>query len=328
MFRSLPLQIGYSTFKKNQLSEDQFNALYAQSKAANRINTSEPSNNKAPQKEKQEQEENGTTTPPTEKTSQTAAPTVNQNKPTPPLENKSDAFMPTGNSQTSLKFQQVYDKLDTNQHMFEATTIYTDSNGISYNLNYSDEPPLVDTASAIQIDQTAIKIACHDLYEFCQTTPDANIIINLHHSSIDNSLASYLESVLKQTPGLNPDKITLQFNAVDIINLNLQLHPIWKTLKQMNIGIGLRCFNFNTRKITLIGQIQPQICFMALNLAQILSSSTQHQYVQEQLSQFKNTNFVIRELNDMNEFADAWNVDCRYLQGQYFQDKLDQMANI
>lgn len=342
---TLPLQLGYCIFNDTLKSEDQFYALYAKSQTKTTAHIAESTHGKieqetmpvleAPSLSLVENEDK-----PTIQTIDTPIPQPAEQIPQPEMFSppapqstsipvpENDTFATHSNYQTGVKYQQVYDKYDTNQHMFEASTTYVDANGISYNLNYADEPPLINSASLIQIDQNTIKTACQNLYHFCQTTPDANIIINLHHSSLESPLASYLTSVLQQTPGLNANKIILQFNALDIINLNLQIHPTWAMLKQMNVGIGLRHFNFNNRKITLLGQIQPKICFMALNLEQILSNVTQHQYIQDQFSHFKNTDFVIPNLNDMNEFANAWNVDCRYLQGQYFQDKLDQMTNI
>lgn len=231
--------------------------------------------------------------------------------------------------QSTVKYQQIYDKHDINQHMFEVTTDITDPNGISYSLNNDSDLPDIDNAALIQIEQKTIQIACQTLKQFAQNTPDAAIIINVHHSLIQHQpFTSYLNKVIQNIQPLNFDKLTLQFNAPDIIAFNLQTHPLWQTLKNMKIAIGLRHFNFNTAKIALLEQIQPQICFMALNLSQILSSTTQHQYIQEQFNYFSNISFVIPELHDMNQFADAWNIDCRYLQGSYFQDQLLQMTNI
>ncbi|MBF7687480.1 EAL domain-containing protein [Acinetobacter rathckeae] len=349
---SLPFKLSYCVFSGHLHTEDEFYALYAQShiKITNAVQQHDtpPAQPETATKEQQtlklvEKEEPITLQ--VQDTTEHIEPAIIASPPPqipqmsfeqeeslnerPAFDN--DTFTTSSDYQTHVKYQQVYDKNDSNQHIFEVTTVYTDANGISYNLSYDHELPLINTASLIQIDQNSIKAACETLSYFCgmtQTPPDASIVINLHHSSLDSPLAAYLSSILQQTPNLNQNKIILQFNAFDIIHLNLQTHPTWATLKQMNIAIGLRHFNFNNNKIILLNQLQPKICFLALNVEQILSSTTQHQYIQEQFSHFKQIDFVIPELNDMNEFADAWNVDCRYLQGQYFQDKLDHMTNI
>lgn len=37
---------------------------------------------------------------------------------------------------------------------------------------------------------------------------------------------------------------------------------------------------------------------------------------------------LLRELNDMTSFANAWNVDARFIQGDYFQKKLDHLIDV
>ncbi len=37
---------------------------------------------------------------------------------------------------------------------------------------------------------------------------------------------------------------------------------------------------------------------------------------------------IMPELNDVNVFANAWNISARYLQGNYFQVKLDRLVDV
>lgn len=37
---------------------------------------------------------------------------------------------------------------------------------------------------------------------------------------------------------------------------------------------------------------------------------------------------MLRDLNDMTSFANAWNVDARFIQGDYFQKKLDHLIDV
>ncbi len=53
--------------------------------------------------------------------------------------------------------------------------------------------------------------------------------------------------------------------------------------------------------------------------------------LQEQLSiysEIKPVEVLLRDLNDMNLFANAWNVDARFIQGDYFQKKLDHLIDV
>ena len=42
----------------------------------------------------------------------------------------------------------------------------------------------------------------------------------------------------------------------------------------------------------------------------------------------KSVEIILTDLNDMTQFANAWNVEARYLQGNYFQKKLDRLSDV
>src|SRR5690606_14788895 len=48
----------------------------------------------------------------------------------------------------------------------------------------------------------------------------------------------------------------------------------------------------------------------------------------EYFNTHRSVNLLLKNLNDMNSFANAWNVDVRFLQGDYYQRKLDQLMNV
>ena len=53
--------------------------------------------------------------------------------------------------------------------------------------------------------------------------------------------------------------------------------------------------------------------------------------LQEKILHFiaqKPVEILLIELNDMNQFANAWNVEARFLQGNYFQKKLDRLTDV
>ena len=66
-------------------------------------------------------------------------------------------------------------------------------------------------------------------------------------------------------------------------------------------------------------------------LTEKLASDDSTQELQEQLSiysEIKPVEVLLRDLNDMNLFANAWNVDARFIQGDYFQKKLDHLIDV
>ena len=53
--------------------------------------------------------------------------------------------------------------------------------------------------------------------------------------------------------------------------------------------------------------------------------------LQEKILHFiaeKQVEILLTELNDMSLFANAWNVEARFLQGNYFQKKLDRLTDV
>jgi hypothetical protein len=42
----------------------------------------------------------------------------------------------------------------------------------------------------------------------------------------------------------------------------------------------------------------------------------------------KPVGILLADLNDMNLFANAWNVEARFLQGRYFQKRLDRLTDV
>ena len=63
----------------------------------------------------------------------------------------------------------------------------------------------------------------------------------------------------------------------------------------------------------------------------MLSSDANTGELQEKVAvyhQLKNIQIMLRDLNDMTSFANAWNVDARFIQGDYFQKKLDHLIDV
>ncbi|MPW40866.1 hypothetical protein A6M14_06035 [Acinetobacter sp. Ac_877] len=66
-------------------------------------------------------------------------------------------------------------------------------------------------------------------------------------------------------------------------------------------------------------------------LTQMLNDENTAQELTEKLTAFQETRslqILLRELNDMTLFANAWNVEARFIQGDYFQKKLDHLIDV
>lgn len=63
----------------------------------------------------------------------------------------------------------------------------------------------------------------------------------------------------------------------------------------------------------------------------MLASEKDMAKLQEKILNFigmKSVEILLTDLNDMNLFANAWNVEARFLQGNYFQKKLDRLTDV
>ncbi len=63
----------------------------------------------------------------------------------------------------------------------------------------------------------------------------------------------------------------------------------------------------------------------------MLANDKSCQELQEKITTYheiKTVEIMLRELNDMTLFANAWNVEARFIQGDYFQKKLDHLIDV
>ncbi len=66
-------------------------------------------------------------------------------------------------------------------------------------------------------------------------------------------------------------------------------------------------------------------------LTQLISNDKELGNLQEKIINFlaiKPVEIILRELDDMNLFANAWNIEARYLEGNYFQKKLEFLTDV
>ena len=93
----------------------------------------------------------------------------------------------------------------------------------------------------------------------------------------------------------------------------------------------MRNFGRSMYSETLLKQIDIDCLALHTDLTQMLSDEATAQELNEKLLAFQEIRpslMLLRELNDMNLFANAWNVEARFIQGDYFQKKLDQLIDV
>lgn len=231
-----------------------------------------------------------------------------------------------------LKYQQLYDKTDAQLYMYEVL------NGIIHNnewVNLIDLKDLRDSpALSIILDRWVIVEACKQLNNFAVQHPETKLIINLntHILTGGDQLIPLLQKILAMLSSANQDSLILKFSALELIEEGLESHSIWKMLDDLGIKIALRQFGTNVQAHgKLLEKLQPSLCYLDDQLTNALNSDEDLEKLQEHLEYYTelsaDTAFVLNQLNSMSTFANAWNVDARFLQGNYFQKKLDRLLD-
>ncbi|ESK41219.1 hypothetical protein P256_00208 [Acinetobacter nectaris CIP 110549] len=231
-----------------------------------------------------------------------------------------------------LKYQQLYDKLDAQLYTYEVFS------GIIHKNEWLDLIALDDLresqALSVILDRWVIVEACKQLSNYSVQHPETKLIINLNTQILSggDQLIPLLKKILSMLSHASSNSLILKFSAPDIIATDLASHSIWQTLQSMGIEIALRQFGTNIQTHSqLLEKLQPSLCYLDDQLTLALDHEEDLEKLQEHLTYYaersERTNFVLNQLNSMSTFANAWNVDARFLQGSYFQKKLDRLLD-
>lgn len=231
-----------------------------------------------------------------------------------------------------LKYQQLYDKLDAQLYTYEVFS------GIIHKNEWLDLIALDDLresqALSVILDRWVIVEACKQLSNYSVQHPETKLIINLNTQILSggDQLIPLLKKILSMLSHASSNSLILKFSAPDIIAADLASHSIWQTLQSMGVEIALRQFGTNIQTHgKLLEKLQPSLCYLDDQLTLALDHEEDLEKLQEHLTYYaersERTNFVLNQLNSMSTFANAWNVDARFLQGNYFQKKLDRLLD-
>ncbi len=234
-------------------------------------------------------------------------------------------------SEIHLKYQQIYDKHDQETHNYEVTSGFI-SNEQWYDINDLAELR-EDSELSIQLDRWILVEACKQLHNFITQYPKAKLIINLNIDILlkDKSFPELISKLLTIIGSKLESPLVLQFSEQAIQpHLAIAQQHIAR-LRQHGAEISIRDFSSSIYSESILQQLDVQYLKLQSKKTELLNSDDGLARLQEKVLNYltvKPVGILLSELNDMNSFANAWNVEARFLQGQYFQKKLDRLTDV
>ncbi|OUY08090.1 EAL domain-containing protein [Acinetobacter populi] len=223
-----------------------------------------------------------------------------------------------------LSFQQLYDKEDIDTHIYEVTASFQYENkavSLETFAGLAANPEL-----AIKADRWVLVEASKRLHQFLTTCPKSRIVVNLHAISLsDPNLIPLLSKLVNLINSKYTRPLILQFEEQDILANISGTAKFIQAIQDYNIGIAVTNFGQSIYCVNILQQLKISFAKLAPEFTVQLLHDDSLVELQEKLDSFKqydhDVKFLISELNDMTLFANAWNIDVRYLQGDYFQAK-------
>ncbi|MEO9301307.1 EAL domain-containing protein [Acinetobacter pittii] len=234
-------------------------------------------------------------------------------------------------SEIHLKYQQIYDKHDQETHNYEVTSGFI-SDEQWYDINDLAELR-EDSELSIQLDRWILVEACKQLHNFITQYPKAKLIINLNIDILlkDKSFPELISKLLTIIGSKLESPLVLQFSEQAIQpHLAIAQQHIAR-LRQHGAEISIRDFSSSIYSESILQQLDVQYLKLQSKKTELLNSDDGLVRLQEKVLNYltvKPVGILLSELNDMNSFANAWNIEARFLQGQYFQKKLDRLTDV
>lgn len=230
-----------------------------------------------------------------------------------------------------LKYQQIYDKHDQETHNYEVTS------GFIADEQWHDLNELAalrdDSELSIQLDRWILVEASKQLHNFITQYPKAKLIINLNIDILlkDKSFPELISKLLTIIGSKQESPLVLQFSEQAIQpHLAIVLQQIAR-LRQHGAEISIRDFTSSIYSESILQQLDVQYLKLQSKKTELLNSDAGLEQLQEKVLNYltvKPVGILLADLNDMNLFANAWNVEARFLQGRYFQNKLDRLTDV
>lgn len=230
-----------------------------------------------------------------------------------------------------LKYQQIYDKHDEETHNYEVTS------GFIADEQWHDLNDLVelkeDAELSIQLDRWILVEACKQLHNFIAQYPKARLIINLNIDILlkDKTFPELISKLLTIIGSKLECPLILQFSEQAIQHYLPTVQPLIGRLRQHGAEVSIRDFASSIYSDSILQQLDIQLVKLQSSKTDLLSSDQGLNSLQEKVLNYltvKPIGILLANLNDMNLFANAWNVETRFLQGDYFQKKLDRLTDV
>ena len=190
-----------------------------------------------------------------------------------------------------------------------------------------------DPELSIMVDRWVLVEACKQLHNFITQYPKAKLVVNLNHHILtqDKKLPELVAKLLTIIGSKQDHPLILQFSEQALQQNLSQAQPQIAALRQYGAEISIRDFGDSLYSESILKQVDTQYLSFHSKLAKMLNSDKQMPALQEKILNYiaqKSVEIILTDLNDMTQFANAWNVEARYLQGNYFQKKLDRLSDV
>ncbi|WP_198079660.1 EAL domain-containing protein [Acinetobacter calcoaceticus] len=234
-------------------------------------------------------------------------------------------------SEIHLKYQQIYDKHDQETHNYEVTS------GFIADEQWHDLNDLAtlrdDSELSIQLDRWILVEASKQLHNFITQYPKAKLIINLNIDILlkDKSFPELISKLLTIIGSKQESPLVLQFSEQAIQPHLAIVQQHIARLRQHGAEISIRDFTSSIYSESILQQLDVQYLKLQSKKTELLNSDAGLAQLQEKVLNYltvKPVGILLADLNDMNLFANAWNVEARFLQGRYFQKKLDRLTDV
>ncbi len=231
----------------------------------------------------------------------------------------------------NLKFQQLYDKQDTSLYTFEVTS------GFIFENQWKKVSSLIeldeDAELSIKLDRWILVEACKQLHNFITQSPEAKLVVNLNRHILfqDKQFPELVSKLITIIGSRLAHPLILQFDEDDIAKNLIDAQKQFTLLREFGAEIAIRNFGSSISSESIIKQTDITLFSLHEKYTQMLNSDTTLAKLQETIEVYhaiKPVELLLKNLNDMNAFANSWNVDVRFLQGEYFQKKMDHLTDV
>lgn len=229
----------------------------------------------------------------------------------------------------SLRFQQYYDKDDSTMFTYEVSSSFIYDNAWK---DLVDMPDLDEAPElSIELDRWMVIEASKQLHNFVTQYPNSRIVVNLNQHILTNpQFPELVGKLAKMIGGQQQRPLVLQFSEKALSeNVGISQHYIAE-LKKQGVDIAVRGFGTLLLSKTILERIPMDIIGLHTDFNKQVHNTNGAAELQEKMNEFKeicpNANFVLHGLDDMNSFANAWNVEARFIESAYFQKKMDNLV--